>query len=322
MLSAVVLAGAAGCGESRERLPARDLVIASGNRGGVYHDYGAGIARAVAAHLPRLRAHATETHGSVDNLNRLRRGEVDVAFTRADSALEELDVAQPPAPERVVALAKLYDSYVQVVVLESSRMHRLSDLRQRCDGPCRVTIGPDLSGTRLIADRLLAMAKLTRSAIRRDTRLDIDDAVQALADGAVDAVVWAGGLPTPAIQQLVNGHTDVRLLDLGEVAARLRKAHPEVYAQTRVPGSVYRSKTTTKLRRSVGTVSVANDLVAREDLPDRIAYRLAALLFEHRSELATEGHDEAKYLDRRAAVDVYPLESHPGAANYYDDAAG
>lgn len=326
--AALVLAAAAAtgaCGEAEdEPLPARDLTIAGGNRGGVYFQYGRGIKRAVDAHLSRLRGRVLETSGSVENLRHLRDGAADVAFTRADSALDELGTDPSAGRVPIVALAKLYDSYVQVVVLADSRIARLADLRRRCDGRCRVAVGPAGSGTRLVAERLLTAAGLSGAgAIRRDRRLDIDEAMGALAGGRVDAVVWAGGLPTPAIEQL-NERTDVRLVDLGSVAGQLRRERPDVYTRTRIPDSVYRSghAADTAIPGSVGTVSVANYLAVRADLPQEIAFRLTALLFEHRRELVSHGHEEAQYLDRRTATDVYPLELHPGAVRYYREAAG
>lgn len=323
MLLVATVAGAGACGGAQDkRLPPSDLTIASGSRGGVYYEYGRGIEAVIGARLPRLRARTIRTSGSVDNLRRLRDGTADIAFTRADSVLQERDSARSPARVRVVALAKLYDSYVQVVVLASSPIRQLSDLGHRCGGRCRVAVGPSGSGTQLISQRLLTQVGLAAAgAVVRDDRLDIQEGIEALAKRRVDGVVWAGGLPTPAIKRLVNSGTKVRLVDLGEVAARLREDHPDVYIPTRVPGSVYTSKTDTKARGSVGSVSVANYLVARADLPEHVAYRLTALLFEHRSALA-DAHEEARYLDRRAAIDVYPLELHPGAKRYYADAAG
>lgn len=323
-LVVVAAVGAGACGGAQDdRLAARGLTIASGSPGGVYHDYGEGIAAAIKAHLPRLRARAVQTAGSVDNLRRLRDRTADIAFTRADSVLQQRDADPSLARAQVVALAKLYDSYVQVVALQSSDIHELSDLRDRCNGRCRVAIGPPGSGTQLISERLLAAVGLAApGAVRRNDRFDIAEGIQALAARRLDAVVWAGGFPTPAIKSAVDNGTNVRLIDLGEAAAEMRAVHPDFYSPTRVPASIYKSATeTVDDPKSVGTVSVANYLVARADLPEQVAYRLTALLFEQRSELLA-AHEEAKYLDRRAAIDVYPLELHRGAERYYTETAG
>jgi TRAP-type uncharacterized transport system substrate-binding protein len=106
----------------------------------------------------------------------------------------------------------------------------------------------------------------------------------------------------------------VRLVDLDDVADRLRDRYPDQYTPTRLPRDVYRTK------RSVGTVSVSNYLVSRRDLPERIANGLTAVLFAHRSELASV-RGVGRHLDAGAAIDTYPLDLHPGARRYYADAA-
>ena len=56
-----------------------------------------------------------------------------------------------------------------------------------------------------------------------------------------------------------------------------------MYTQTRLPRGVYGTTASTD------TVSVANYLVALRELDERIAYRLTAMLFEHRAELGGSG---------------------------------
>ena len=54
--------------------------------------------------------------------------------------------------------------------------------------------------------------------------------------------------------------------------------------------------------RSVSTtVTVANVLVVRQDLPEEFAYRLTELLFDAKPRLV-DAHEEARRLDHRSAV--------------------
>ena len=304
-----------GCGGHDEELPARDLIIATGRDGGVYRKYGLGLEKVVNDHLPRLRAQAVVTESSVENVERMAAGEADVGFTRADSAASTGATARS-----VVALAWLYDSYVQIVVRRDSDIRTIDDLRRRCRSRlpasrrCALGIGPEGSGTRLVALRVLAAAGITsRDAVRR-TDLDISEEAEALARRRVDAIFWAGGLPTPAIKAIIDAGTPVRFVALGDVADRLQRRHPDEYTAASLPARAYGTE------RGVSTLRVSNFLAARRELPDEIAYKLTEALFAHRAELAV-AHPEAKYLDRAAAIDTHPLDLHPGATRYYADAA-
>jgi TRAP transporter TAXI family solute receptor len=304
-LLAVALTAAAGCGED-QRLPARTLTIATGTSGGVYDVYGRAIARAVTAYLPDLQASATSTHGSVENLKLLSSGRADVAFARSDSAS-----AAARGGARIVALARLYDAYLQVIVRKDSAIRSIGQLSRCGRSRCRVEIGPAGSGTQLVAERVLSAAGLDGMVITQDGR-DIAAAAAALESGKADAIFWAGGLPTPTISALAT-RVDVRFVDLGQVVAKLHRAYPDVYTQARLPRHTYGAST------SASTVSVSNDLAVRADLPDDIAYALTAMLFRRRAELA-RAHPEARYLNVTTAIDTFPLRLHPGAERYYRDA--
>ena len=315
LVVATGLALLGGCGGDDEQLPARELIIATGRDGGVYRQYGLGLQKVVNDHLPKLHAQALQTASSVENVELLAAGKADVAFTRADSAASKGDDARS-----VVALAWLYDSYVQIVVRRDRDIRTVDDLRRRCRSElpasrrCALGIGPKGSGTRLVALRVLAAAGITaRDAVRR-TDLDISEEAEALARGSVDAIFWAGGLPTPAIKKIIDAGTPVRFVALGDVADRIQRRHPDEYTVAPLPARAYGAG------RSVSTLRVSNFLVARRTLPDEIAYKLTEALFAHRAELAA-AHPEAKYLDRAAAIDTQPLDLHPGATRYYADAA-
>src|SRR3954454_3515036 len=203
--AAVLAALAAGCGgsggtaPSGERSPER-LSVTTGGRGGIYFVYGAALEKAISAHMPGYRGTTQESTGSVENLLRLRDGRSDVALTLADTALDAVEgreAFQRPVPLR--ALAQIYRSYVQVVTLRGSGIRSLNDLRGK-----RVSVGSPDSGTEVVAERALAVARMDpRKDIRR-RHLGVAESATALEDGDIDAFFWSGGLPTDAIRDLAR----------------------------------------------------------------------------------------------------------------------
>ncbi|WP_405996840.1 TAXI family TRAP transporter solute-binding subunit [Streptomyces sp. NBC_00829] len=296
----------AGCGGSdAPPRPSGEVNVATGNPGGVYADYGAGYAKLIESRLPDTSARVLYTGGSVDNLRRVDSGLAQTGFTLADSAADAV-AGRPPFPRKlpVVALAALYDNYVQLVVRANSPVRSTKALRG-----LRVSMGSEGSGTALIAERILKVAGLSPDGDVTSLRLDVRESANALAAGRIDAFFWSGGLPTGAITELRRS-TPIRLVDLGDVVGSLTRSYGELYTETTVPAVVYGAQS------AVTTVSVPNFLVVRRDMPDSEAYWLTRLLFEGQSRLI-RAHPEARRLDRRTAIATHPVELHPGAARWY-----
>jgi hypothetical protein len=305
----LVLAGLAGCpGGSDEPRLAGPLRIATGEVGGVYNDYGAGIADAVMAEFPELRPQALTTDASVANLRLLDARDAEVAFTLADTAADAV-AGSGPFSQRidVVALARLYDNYVQLVVPARSPVQTLTDLRGR-----RLSTGAAASGTDLVADRLLAVAKLRQGPDVRTVNLGIEASSRALRSGEIDAFFFFGGIPTPAVAELA-GETPIRVVPLADWVRPLAQRFGGLYTEAVIPASPY------GLAAQVSTVSVPNYLVVRRDMDTELAYRLTRLLFSRYAAL-TRAHPEARRLSVRTAISTYPLDLHPGSARWYREA--
>jgi TRAP transporter TAXI family solute receptor len=306
LLLALVLAG---CGSPHPVAdPPSELVVAAGERSGVYYRYGAGLAEALHGVLPDSTVTAVPTSGSVDNIERLARGEAAVAFALADTAAEAVAGTGPfPRPVPLRALARLYTNSVHVVVPAGSPVERVGDL-----AGLRVSVGAPGSGTEVTAARMLAVAGVTGSAAPLISQLGVQESADALAAGRLDAFFWSGGLPTAGVQDLA-GRRAVRLLPTDDLLAGMRRAYGEFFVEQTVPGTVYGTS------EDVRTIGVPNLLLVRADLPADLAEAITARLFEAQPVLVTV-HPEARHLDPRSAITTAPVALHAGAAAYYRSA--
>ncbi|HCT80346.1 MAG TPA: transporter [Micromonosporaceae bacterium] len=282
------------------------LVIATGGVGGVYFNYGQGIANAARAAYPDATAITVrETAASVANLGLIAEGQADVGFTLADSAALAVRGEAPfVGPQPITALARLYDNYTQLVVRAQSPVAELEDLKGK-----PVSTGAPDSGTELVAARLLGLVGLQPDRDVTRHRLDLAESVRALEDGRIAAFFFSGGLPTAAIADLAR-RTPIRLVNLGRFVTAMRAKYGEFYSELPVPAFVY------GLVADVATVGVPNYLVVSSRMPEAEAYALTRLLFEAKATLVA-AHPEARRLNRRAAISTYPVPLHPGAARYY-----
>jgi TRAP transporter TAXI family solute receptor len=290
----------------------RFLSIATGGTGGVYYPYGGALARILSEKLPGVQATAEVTGASVDNLKLLQLGKVDLAFTLADSLAEAVSGRGPFKETGAVGsartLAVLYTNYLHVVVRKSSGVARVKDLRGRI-----VSVGSPGSGTELMADRLLGAAGLDpRRDITRHT-LGVAESAGALKDAKLDAFFWSGGVPTPAIQDLLaTPGLTVEIVPQDDLLEILRRDFgARLYGLGMIPAGVYRG-----IDRDVATIGVRNLLVASADMDEALAYDIVRVIFEQKEALVA-AHPEARHLAPPASDDVSPAPFHPGALRYY-----
>jgi TRAP transporter TAXI family solute receptor len=297
VLATLVLVLPAGSCSGGPSTPSGLIRIATGSPAGVYYLYGQAIASLITQQWPGAEARVLTTTASAENLQLLVVGKADVGFSQADIA------ASGGLPESLVALARLYDDYVHVVVPARAPVRTIADLRGRW-----VSMGPSGSGTEITATRLLTVGGLSPVTDVRPVHLDLEASVTALRQGSIDAFFYSGGLPVDAIAALARD-IPIRLLDLGAYVGQLRRQFGEHYSERVIPRSTYGTP-------PVATIGLANYLVVRQDMPEDLAYALTRLIFDGRDALA-RAHPTGARLNIRSAVDTYPLALHPGAVRFY-----
>lgn len=285
------------------------LSIATGGTGGVYFVYGGALADQITQNIEGYEATAEATSASVDNMQLIADESSDIAFTLADTAADAVEGREEfegqPVPAQ--ALAQLYTNYTQVVTTASSGISSIEDLRGRS-----VSVGSPGSGTEVIALRVLEAAGINPDSDIDRQQLGVDESVDAVRDGTVDAFFWSGGLPTGAVTDLAT--TDqIVLLPTVEYLDALRSQYGEVYEEAIIPAGTYEG-----VGEDVSVIGVPNYLVVNESMDEELAYQITRLLFDQQDALA-EAHPEARNLDRNTAPQVPPLELHPGAQRYYDE---
>jgi uncharacterized protein len=297
---ALVACGAAvaGCPSGDAGVPAGQLRIATGSSGGVYYIYGRGIAEAVRRRIPELRPAVLETAASAENLRLVATGGAEIGFAQADTA-----DAAVAGGARVVALARVYDDYLHLVVRRDSTITKLTDLRGK-----RVSIGAKESGTVGTARRLLDVAEIDPDTEFEAHLLNLDDSAAALEAGTIDAFFFSGGLPVGRVREL-SARLALRIVPIAQYASGLRAKYGQFYAEHTIPESTYGLS-------PVGTIGIPNYLVVSADLPEQTGYALTRLLFDERAELE-KAHPVAARLNAREAIYTHPLALHRGAQRYF-----
>ena len=190
-----------------EPAPPRTISIASGRPGGAYQEHSRSLSAQLEASDVTLEIVATS--GSIDNIERLRRGEVDVAFVQGGTKSPDVD-------DPFVSVASLYYEPLWVFYRKERPVRLLSDLRGRS-----ISIGPVGSGTRAIALELLADNGLGATTAKLDSSGGLD-AANALREGKTQVVFLVGSTEDAAVRSLLNS-SEVALLDFARAKAYSRR---------------------------------------------------------------------------------------------------
>lgn len=275
------------------RTDAPTIRMAAGETGGFYHAF-AQLLAATADRAGTLRIEPVTTAGSLANLDLLTRGDVDTALALADSV-----VSAPPGP---LAIGRVYENYLQLVVRTDSPIHRVADLRGT-----RVNLGNIGSGATASGEKLLRTADLDPHTDVTTTHLPLRDAVTALTEARIDAVLWAGGVPTAAL----DIPTTMRLIDLADVTPTMRDRFGHLYDPVLVPADAYPNTP------AVHTIGIANLIITTPTLANDAAAALTDLLVLHADSLVPTEAAGTQFLDVRSLIDTATVPLHPGAAEVY-----
>jgi TRAP transporter TAXI family solute receptor len=246
----------------------------------------------------------------VDNLRKLEDGSAELALAMADAADDALRGRAPfSRPAAVTALARVYVNYTHLVVPADGPVRSVRDLAGRA-----VATGAAGSGVQVLAGRLLRVSGLTGARSVRERPLGLAASVEALRTSTVDALIWSGGVPTPALSTLAR-ELPLRFLPLDAEARALRERYGPVYTAVTLPAGAY------GLTGPVGTIGVGNYLLARSDVPQQAVREVLRVVFDRWRVLLREVTAGAR-LEPRFAIATGDVPLHPGAVAYYRSVYG
>lgn len=289
-LALAALATASACSAGDSTVTVR---LGAGQAGGLFHTF-AHLLADVAAEAGTVRIAPVATAGSRMNIDLLARGDIDAALALADSARE--------CGTRALAIGRLYECYLQLAVPAESPIHRIEDLRG-----ARVDLGVVGSGAAMTAERAVIAAGLDPAADLMVSHRPLSDATAALCAGAVDAIMWSAGIPTPG----PDIPRRLRLINLGELATVMRERFEFDYHQVTIPANAYPDSP------AAHTVGVPNLLLASPGLAHPAVRAITELLLRHGNRLVPEHTVGFQFLNRQWLTGTDDIPIHPGAVDVY-----
>jgi uncharacterized protein len=324
LLTAVLVGAFVAAAAPTHAQDARFVRIGTGPIGGTYFPIGGLIASIVSGPpgamacdvggscgVPGLIAAAVSTQGSVENLQSLAKGTLDLALCQADIAHDALNGTGAYASKPVGALrsiANLFTEAVHVVVRRADDIDSLGKLRGR-----RVSVGEVDSGTLATARTVLRAYGLELKDVK-PVYEKLARSADMLAHGDIDAFFMVGGYPIAAVA-LIAERVPIALLPIaGRDAERIVKAEP-FFAVTEIPTDVYRGVPSTR------TIGVGAQLLVMATMDDNLVYGITRALWDPRNRKVLDGgNPNGRRIQLATALDGLAVPLHPGARRYYTEA--
>ncbi|SDX50684.1 hypothetical protein SAMN04487912_11485 [Arthrobacter sp. cf158] len=278
--------------------PVQQFTLGTAENRGFFYDFGQSLTAAVSRADVGFTLDPRITDGSVENLDSILAGKLDFALVLADVALPERGNLQ--------AVGRLYLNYLQFAVAGNSSVRTVSQLRGKV-----ISLGA--SSATIRAGRLLLEAGGLKESEVTVRQVPITEVLEALATGAVDAALFAGGVPHPQMDTSSGRgpSSGIRLLDLAAEQRALQAQFGPVYQPVTLPKSLYASAT------EIASVGISTILLARPSLPNDVVSRVVDVLVTRSAELVPPGAVGIQFLDARSLIYTSGIPLHPGAAEAY-----
>ncbi len=282
------------------------VVLGTATPGGGFPVYGGAVAETINETDPTLAVEPRNTKGSTENVPLLEAGRLDIALVQGEVVYEAVSgIGRPPAQLKLVAA--MYSTPGMFVVRADSPYRAVADLRGK-----PVAFGARGSGLVILARYVLDGLGLDQERDFQAVYLDrAGDGPAMVLDGRV-AALWGGGLGWPGFGAVAAAPGGARFIapSAGEITRILAKhafLKPMTVAAGSYPGQ----------EAAIPSVGSWSFVLARPDLPDEVAYRLARAL--HRGEAALARRlPQARETTAANTVAAAPRAEliHPGVLRY------
>jgi len=302
-----LLAGGVLAQEGAKPISKTTISLGTATPGGGFPLYGNNFADVMNAADPTLAIEPRNTKGSYENIPLLEKGELDLGLVAGEPAYEAFKGIGRPQTNLKIFTA-MYSSPGMFVVRADSPYKTIHDLVGQ-----PIAFGAKGSGLPVMSRFMLDGLGLKQDEDFKSIYLDhAGDGPAMVLDGRA-AALWGAGIGWPGFTTLAKSPGGARFIapDADEIA-RIRAKHSFLKAMT-VPAGSYPNQTA-----PIASLGSWSFVLARADLPDDVAYRLAKALHGAEGALCkklAQACETTAANTVSAAPDVALI--HPGAMKYF-----
>lgn len=291
------------------------ITIGTGGVTGVYYPTGGAICRLVNKDRKEhnVRCSVESTGGSVYNTRTIRNGELDFGVVQSDvqtaaiAGARAFDGDEPY--EGLRSVFSIHPEPLHVMVRAGAEINSVADMKGKA-----VNIGNPGSGTRALADVLMAANDITPDDLGLAAELKSSEQAAALCDGNIDAAIWAAGLPNGSTMEATST-CEIELLDLSSSNLDGILEANKAYAKAMIPGGMYPGNDA-----EVTSWGPKATIVADANTPDDVVYVLVKAVFDNFEDFRKLHPAFGNLTKEEMVKDGLEAPLHPGAEKYYKEA--
>jgi TRAP transporter TAXI family solute receptor len=303
----LMLAGTAAAQEESKTIPKTTIVLGTATPGGGFPLYGNAFAEVMNAADQTLAIEPRNTKGSNENIPLLEAGKLDIGLVAGEPAYEAfMGIGRPKTNIKI--LTAIYSSPGMFVVRADSPYRSIRDLVGQ-----PIAFGARGSGLPILSRYILDGLGLKQDEDFKSIYLDhAGDGPAMVLDGRASAL-WGAGVGWPGFTAVASSPNGARFIaPSADEIARIRAKHSFLKPLT-VPAGSYPNQAA-----PIDSVGSFSFILARENLPDDVAYHLARTLHGAESTLCrklAQACETTAANTVAAAPDVALI--HPGVLKYF-----
>lgn len=282
------------------------LNLATGSKTGVYYPIGQGIAEV--AKQSNIKINVLNSEGSVENLNWLEQGKVQLCLAQSDIVYNAYNGLGRFSMKlsNIKIISSLYTEAIHILVRSPLYIKKIEDMRGK-----RISVGPTGGGTESNARAVLETSGITQNEFKL-LNLSFDDGIKAIRENNVDIVFVTSGIPADAVSQMVQDNKSYLFELKSEVLQRLIETYP-FFVITTIPAGTYAHQD-----EEITTIGVSALLLGRGDLNDELVYNLTKSVFTN-TKVITQYHQRANSIKLQSALKGVAIPVSNGAILFYRD---
>jgi len=283
---------------------------------GVWYMLGGAIAGVIGKYVPNTKATSEATTGSIDNMKLLIAGEAGMGFAYDYHVAwaNEGKVNGIPGKNKIRLVMGFYEQPLHIVTKVGTGITSVMQLKGK-----RVSTGAPNSGSEEQVEYIFKALGIDIKKDIKQEKLGLNEAVEALKDGKIDAFIWSIPVPTGGMIDLAStpGLKIVMLPLGGEAAEKVMKAKPGVFHKVIFPKGCYAG-----VERDVEGLGITGVLLAMDSFPAERLYQIVNAIFNHKDELTAVFKGVEKLTPATAVGQVTPdalKYLHLGAHRFFKE---
>src|SRR5712671_2718533 len=305
--SVLLLTGSAAAQDGGNAISKTTISLGTATPGGGFPVYGDAFAAVINEADPSLSIEPRNTKGSNENIPMLEAGSLDIALVAGEPSYEAfMGIGRPATPLKI--LTAMYSNPGMFAVRADSPSRTIRDLVGK-----PVAFGARGSGLPILSRYMLDGIGLKQDEDFQSIYLDrAGDGPAMVLDGRA-AALWGAGIGWPGFKTMAESPGGARFIapDADEIA-RIRAKHTFLKPLT-VPAGSYPNQSA-----PISSLGSWSFVLARENLPDDVAYRLARSLHGAESALCKKLAQACETTDANTVAAAPNLDLiHPGVLKYF-----